>query len=443
MNVTVENLAPCRKLLRVEVDAQAVDSAFEQLTKEFQKEVRLAGFRPGKAPRDLVVKTYARQIEEETRRKLISETYRKALTDHKLEVVGAPDIEEIQFGRGQPLQFAARIETAPEFELPAYKGLPVKRDPATVSEADVERAFNVLREQRITYKDVARPAEPGDIVVVNYSGTTDGKPLLEIAPTARGLTQQNGFWLQIKPGSFIPGFTEQLVGAVAGDKRTVTVDFPVEFVAPALSGRKGIYEVEILQVKERMLPELNDEFARAYGAENVEKLREGVRRDLANELNYKQKRDVRNQLVGGLLNRVNFELPESMVQQETRTVVFDIVRENQQRGVPKEKIEEQKDQIYSVANRSAKDRVKAAFLLGKIADKENLKVSEQEIMQRILFLAQQNNIRPEKFIKQLRERNGVAEIHEQILSAKVLDFLELNAQVHELPGGSNVETPEV
>ena len=402
------------------------------MTKEFQREARLPGFRPGKAPRELIAKTYAKQIEEETKRKLISDNYRKALEEKKIQVVGYPDIEEIQFGRGQGLHFAATIETAPEFELPDYKGLPVKRPLAAVTEADVERAFNVLREQRVTYTDVARPAQQGDIVVVNYSGTTEGKPLTDIAPTARGLTQQSNFWLEIKPGSFIPGFTEQLVGATACQKRTITVDFPAEFVAPALSGKKAIYEVEIVQVKERVLPELNEEFARAYGAETIDKLREGVHTDLENELKFKEKKEVRNQLVRGLLDRVNFELPESMVQHETRNVVYGIVRENQQRGVPKQKIEEQKDEIYNIANSSAKERVKASFLLNRIAEKEGIKVTEQEITQRILLIAQQNDIKPDKLVKQLQERDGVAEIHEQILTSKVLDFLELHAQVEEI-----------
>jgi len=420
--------------VRVEVDAQAVDSAFEQMTKEFQREARLPGFRPGKATRDLVLRTYAKGIEEETKRKLISDSYDKALKEQKIEVIGRPDIEEIQFGRGQALQFAATVETAPEFDLPEYKGLPIKHDATTVTEADVERAFNVLREQRVTYKDASRPAKEGDIVVANYRGTTDGKPLTDIAPTARGLTQQNNFWMQIKPGSFIPGFTEQLIGASAGEKRAVTVDFPADFVAPALSGKKGVYEVEVVQVKEHVLPEVNEELAKAYGAESIEKLRAGVREDLERELKFKQKREVRNQLLRGLLERVHFELPESIVAQETKTVVYDLVRENQQRGVPKEKIEEQKDEIYTFANRNAKERVKISFLLGKIADKENLKVTQQEIMQRILFIAQQNNIKPEKLVKQLQDRNGIAEIHEQILSSKVLDLLELNARlIEEVP----------
>ena len=165
VNVTVENLGPCKKLMRVEVDAPAVDAALEEITHDFQKQVRLPGFRPGKAPRHLVVKAYAPQIDDEAKRKLVSEGYRQAIADQQLRVVGQPDIEEIQFARGQPFQFAVTLETAPEFELPEYKGLPVKRPMSVVTEDDMERALNVLREQRATYLDVARPVQAGDFVV--------------------------------------------------------------------------------------------------------------------------------------------------------------------------------------------------------------------------------------------------------------------------------------
>jgi len=242
--------------------------------------------------------------------------------------------------------------------------------------------------------------------------------------------------------SFIPGFTEQLVGAKAGEKRTVNVDFPAEFAARELSGRKGVYEVEVVQVKEKTLPELDDAFAKSYGAEDMAKLRAGVRTDLQNELNYKIKRNVRDQLVRELLKRVNCELPESIVLSETRNVVYDIVRENQQRGVSKETIEQQKDQIFSVANNSAKDRIKAAFVLGRVAEQEGIKADQKEVTQRILMLAQQYQIKPEQMVKQLRDRNGFAEIEEQIISAKVLDFLELNAKVEEvLPTANALAQP--
>ena len=435
MNVTVENLAPCKKLLRVEVDAAAVDAEFEKTTREFMKIARLPGFRPGKAPRHLVIKAYTAQIDEEVKRQLISDSFRQTVSDQKLHLVGQPDIEEIQFGRSQALQFAATVETAPEFELPEYQGMPVRREVRIVTDEDIERALGVLREQRAVYTDVARPVQDGDFVVVNYTGTSEGKPITEIVPTARGLGEKKEFWLHVAKDSFIPGFTEQLVGAQAGEKRTVTVTFPADFVTPQLAGKPGAFEAEIVQVKEKTLPELNDELAKSYGAENVERLREGVRKDLENELKYKTKRTTRDQLMRELLNRVNFDLPESVVLNETRHVVYDLVRENQQRGISREAIDQQKDQIFSFATHSAKERVKAAFVLGRIADKEGLKADQKEVTQRILVLAEQYQIKPDQLIKQLQERNGLAEIEEQIVTSKVMDLLEQHARFEDvLPG---------
>ena len=433
MNVTVENLAPCKKLVRVEVEAQKVDEAFEKVTKDFQRQASLPGFRPGKAPRDMVVRKYGKDIEGEVKNTLLSDSYKKAVEEQKLDVLGQPDIEEIQFSRGQPFQFAATVETAPEFELPEYKGIPVKREAQTVTDEDIARALEALRQPRTTFNKVERPAQNGDIVVVNYTGTCDGKAITEIAPTAKGLTEQKNFWVEIGAKSFIPGFDDQLLGAAAGDKRTVNVDFPADFVTPQLAGKKGVYETEVVEVKEKVLPAIDDAFALQYGAENLEKLRAGVRRDLENELSYKLNRDVRNQLIRSLLNRVNFELPETSVAHETRNVVYDLVQENAKRGVSRETIEQQKDQIYNAAAQGAKERVKVSFLLQKIAEKEDIKVSQEEIARRINHLAGMYQIPADKFLKDLQKRNGLIEIYDQIMNEKVLELLQQNAKVEEVP----------
>lgn len=436
MNVTVENLAPCKKLVRVEVEAQKVDQAFDTITKEFQREAALPGFRPGKAPRDMVLRKYGKDIEEEAKRKLINDSYKDAIKEQKLDVLGYPDIEEIQFGRGQTLQFAATVETAPEFELPEYKGIPVKRETRTVTDEDMNRALDALRQPHTTFKTVERPAQNGDIAVVSYTGTCEGKPITDIAPTAKGLTEQKAFWLEMGSSAFIPGFTEQLQGAKAGDKRTVNVDFPADFVTPQLAGKKGVYQVEVTEVKEKTLPALDDAFAKNYGAESMDKLREGVRRDLENELTHSQTRVVRNQLIRSLMNRVTFELPETAVAQETRNVVYDIVQENAKRGVPRQNIEENKDQIFSAASQGAKDRVKVAFLLQKIAQKESINVSQEEITSRVYQLAGMYQIPVEKFVKDLQKRNGVVEIYEQLMNEKVIEFLQQNAKIESVPPGS-------
>jgi len=419
--------------MRIEVDAKAVDEVFDSVTKEYQKQAALPGFRPGKAPRDMVVKKYSAEITDEAKRKLIGDNYRKAVDEKKLNVIGYPDIEEIAFGRGQNMQFAATVETAPEFELPDYKGLPAKREEKSVTDEDVERALKMLAEQHTKFETVARELRMGDIAVVNYNGTCDGKPITDTAPTARGLTEKKNFWLDIEPHAFIEGFAQQMAGAKAGNKRTVSVDFPADFVTKELQGKKGVFEVEILEVKEKILPPVDEELAKKYGAENLEKLRAGVRRDLENELKHSQSNAVRSQIVRALLDRVQFELPETPVANTTRNVVYDIVRENSRRGIARDVIEKQKDEIYTAAAANAKEQVKLAFMVQKIVEKEKISVSQEDVLRRAQTLAATYQIPLDKFIKDLQKRNGVQELYDQVAHEKVMEFLENNAKIETVP----------
>ena len=431
VNVSIENLAPCKKLVRVELDVTAVDTAFDAVTKDYQKQAALPGFRPGKAPRDMVIKKYDAEIKDEAKRKLIGDAYRKAIDEQKIQVVGYPDIEEVQFGRGQSLQFTATIETAPDFQLPEYKGLPATLETKSVTDADVEKALNLLCGQHASYNTVARPLANGDIAVVNYTGTCDGKVITELAPTAKGLTEQKNFWVDIGASTFIAGFADQLIGAKAGDKRTVNVDFPADFVTKELQGKKGVYEVELVEVKEKALPALDDELAKKFGAENLEALKVGVRADLENELKYSRTKAVRGQLVRELLGKVNFDLPESAVANETRNLVYDLVRQNTQRGVNRDIIEQQKDEIYAAAAVNAKERVKLAFLVSRIAEQEKLQASQEDVLKRAQQIAMMNQMPFDQFIKDLQKRNGVNELYEQVLHEKVLELIEKNATITE------------
>ena len=431
VNVSIENLAPCKKLVRVELDATAVDAAFDAITKDFQKQANLPGFRPGKAPRAMVEKKYEAEINEEAKRKLIGDAYRKAIDEQKLSIVGQPDIEEVQFGRGQALQFTATVETAPEFQLPEYKGLPATVEAKSVTEADVAKALDLLRGQQASFNTEARALASGDVAVVNYTGTCEGKPITELAPTAKGLTEQKNFWIETTEGSFIPGFAAQLLGAKAGDKRTVNVDFPADFVTPQLQGKKGVYEVEVVEVKEKVLPELNDEFAKKYGAENLEKLTIGVRTDLENELKHSRAKSVRGQTIKALMDKVTFDLPETAVANETRNVVYDLVRQNTQRGLSRELIETQKDEIYSIAATNAKERVKLAFLVGKIAAQEKIQATQEDVIKRAQQLAMMYQMPFDQFVKDLQKRDGVNELYQQVMHEKVLELIEKNAAVTE------------
>jgi len=194
-----------------------------------------------------------------------------------------------------------------------------------------------------------------------------------------------------------------------------------------------LFEVEILEVKEKILPAINDDLAKKYGAESLEKLRAGVRHDLENELKLSQTRAIRGQIVKTLLDRVQFDLPETPVANVTRNTVYDLVRENSQRGISREQIEKQKDEIYTAAAASAKDRVKFAFLVQRIAEQEKIQVTQEDVLREAQIIAATYQIPLEKFIKDLQKRNGVNELYEQATREKVLKYLEENAKVETVP----------
>lgn len=431
MNVSVENLGPCKKLLRVEVPVERVNAVFAEAASAYTKQAHIQGFRPGKAPQHMILKQYGAGIEQEARKRLFEEAYQAAVTQEKLRVVVTLDTEEQQFGRSLPMQFTVTLEVAPEFEVPNYRGLNATRESKIAGDVDVDRAMNILREQQVKYNDVHRPLQEGDIAVVNYQGTCGGRPLTDLAPTARGLTEKQNFWVLMNKDAFIPGFTDVLVGSSAGDKRTATLTLPEDFVSKELAGQVVDYAIEVVGVKEKELPAVTDDFAKQFGADTVEALRQGIRVDLQKELDFRSKQATREQLLQTLLKDLNIELPESIVASEAGNVANGIANENLNRGVPREVLESKKDEILSSAKVSAAGRVKAAFVLNRIAELEKISFTRDELAARLMFLAQQNNTEPEKFIKWAKENNRLQEIQRELLTSKVLDFIETAASITE------------
>jgi len=430
MSVTIENAGPCRKKLRIEVSAERVGGVRTEILNEFRKMASVPGFRPGKAPEPMVEKRYAAEIDDELRKRIIPESYREALTEQKLRAVGYPQIGEVQYQPGKPLVYQAMVDTAPEFEVPEYKGIAVKKKPAPVKDEDIAKTVEAIRDQQADFATVdGRGVRTGDFVILNYSGVSDGKPIAQLAPEAAALGENKDFWLLVSSDSFVPGFCDQLIGAQAGEKRQVLVDFPADFPQKPLAGKKATYFVDVTGIREKKLPEVNDELAKKAGVESLEKLNAEIRKGLEAEADGRSRTEMRNQVIEHLLKQVEFELPESLIAQETRGIVYDMVRENTMRGVPKEQLEKQKDEIFGFAAQSAKERLKTSFVLDAIADAEKIGVEENEVKQRIAELAQRYRTTPEKLRAQLDENDGLGEIEEQIRVGKTLDFLLANAKI--------------
>lgn len=432
MEVTITDLSPCKKQLRIEIDAETVNAKFDAVAKDFRRHAHLPGFRPGKAPLANVMRSYGDKIGEEAKRTLMSDSYAKALKENELRPVIMPEVEELQFGHGKPFQYLATLEVTPAFEMPEYIGIEVEKERRSVNDADIAKALDTLREQRVSYADMDRPAVEEDFIVVNFTGTIDDKPITDLIKVARGLTEQKNFWLHKTQNPLIPGTVEALIGSSKGDKKTVTVTIPDDFVYEEIVGKEAKYEIEVVQVKEKSLPELDDKFAKGFGAESMDKLREGVENDLKNELEYSKKKSIRNQCVDKLLGAVNCDLPETIVNEATRAAVHNIVQQNHQRGVGKEIIEENKDKIYANAKTDAEVRVKANYILSKIAEKEGIKVTDQELSRQVAAMAAQQKIKPQKLAQQLKDNGTIYQVQEEIMNAKVIDLLEEKAKVTEI-----------
>jgi trigger factor len=424
MTITLEDIAPCKKRMKIEVPANRVQEAYDRVASDFQREVRIPGFRPGHAPRNVVLKRYAKDIESETQRKLVPEAYREAVEEKKLRVVSSPEIEDVKYQPGMSLSFSTMVEVVPDFPLPEYKGLTLKKQETEVTDADVDKALESLSNQRATFEDApVRPLEMEDFAVINYTGTLDGTPIVELVQEVKHLGHNPQFWLWMRPDGFLPKFAEQLVGLNKGEKRTIDIDFPADFPQEAVAGRKAQYEVELTDIKTKKAPAIDDAFAQELAQMDLAALKVRIRENLAQEKEAQAGRASRTEIMQKLIAAVDFDLPPTAVEEETHAAVYDIVAENQSRGIAANVLEEKKDEIFANASRSAKELVKFKFVANRIAEQEKIEVTREQLAQQVGQLAQREGIPIEKMADKIQKNNAFGTLTQQILRQLVLDFV--------------------
>ena len=424
MTITLEDVAPCKKRLKIEVPANRVQQAYDKVADDFQKEARIPGFRPGHAPRTVILKRFQKDIESETQRTLVPEVYQEAITEKKLRVVSSPEIEDLQYKPGLSLSFSTMVEVVPEFKLPEYKGLVLKKQETEVKDEEIDQALENLANQRATFDDAPdRALAMDDFAVISYEGKIDGKPMLEIVPEVKHLALNPNFWLWMRADGFLPKFAEQLVGLNKGEKRTIEIEFPADFPQAAVTGKKAQYDVELKEIKIKKAPPVDEAFAQELAKMDLPTLKTRVREKLEEEKKNQANRANRTELVQKLIGAVDFELPPTSVEEETHAAVYDIVAENQARGVEANVLEEKKDEIFSNASRSAKELVKFKFIANRIAEQEKIEVSNEQMAQHLDLLARRENTTLEKLVEKVRKNNAFGSVRQQILRQAVLDFL--------------------
>ena len=435
MNIQIQDVSPTRKSLVVSFDAKEVGIEYQAVIGEVSKQARLPGFRPGKAPAALVLKQYGKNIAEDFKQKVVGKAYRDALKESKLNVIQVTGVEEGTVAPDQAATITITVDIQPSFELPDLAGIPVTVVSGAVADTEVDAAVEALRGERADFKVAERASAKGDYVKLSYEGTVAGQAILEIAPEKQIYGKVPQTWEEVEGENdgLIPGLGKQLGGVSVGEKKTIEIVFPAEFAAaPALAGKTASYAVEILEIRERVLPELNEEFFKANQVDDLAGLQSKVRNNLVARKDHENRTGKRRQVVDALLAKIVFPAPESLIEQETQSVLRRFMEENMRRGVPQEQFEKDKTQLIAGARAAAENRVRTQMILARIAEQEKLQVDASDIDAFLYRESSQSGVRPEKLVKDLtNDRDRLRAVQQSIVFDKALDLVVSKATVSE------------
>ena len=429
MKVTVENAGPCRKQIKVEFSAEEIQQEYDESLAVFAKHGKIKGFRPGKAPAEMIRRTYDKQILEGLHEHLLAKGFSQAVREHKLEAVAEYDLQKSALKAGEPFSFSLAVDVEPEFELPAYKGLEVDAKHVVVADDAVTQALDRYLENMGKYEDLAeaRPVKEGDMVAVDYTATVDGKPMAEISEKAKGLAAGTDFWvIANEEYSFLPAFGPQLVGLNVGDAKDVSVTFDAQSPIEELRGRTATFAATVKKIRARAKPALNEELFKQLGVKDEADLRATFKNMLQGEADRQELSRRRNLLIESLMKNAVLDVPESEEHEESHRIVYEMVEENTRRGVPEQEIRDNIAKISESAKTAAKDRLKLRYLLKRIAREEKIEVAEAEVA---ALLAQYAARSGAKSVKEWMQRAKLKEaevrkgLRADLLTSKTIDAL--------------------
>ena len=433
MNVQIADINETRKTLTVTLDKGEVDGEYQALLGQYTKQVSLPGFRPGKAPAAMVAKRFGKELKDEFKSKVIGKAYRDGLEQSKLEVLSLIDVEEGAIEPGLSAAIKLTVDVRPEFKLPEYVGLETEVQAAAPGDAEINKAIEELRAERADFKVADRAAAKGDYVRFGYTGTVDGQAMAEIVGDKAIYASAPQTWEEVDGANegLLPGMSTQIAGLKAGDKKSVTITFPAEFGAvPALAGKAVSYAIEVQEVRERVLPEMDEAFFKANRADNLEGLTNQIRANLTLRKEQENRAAQRRQVTDALVAKADFPVPDSLIASERDGVLRQFIEENMRRGVPQEQFEQNKKELYDSASKAAVARVKVQLILARVAEAEKIKVEEKDFSNWLMREAMRSGQRPDKLAKDLgKDREQVRAVQQQIMFDKALDFIVSKATV--------------
>lgn len=430
MNTKIENISDTRKKITVAFSAEEVAKISEEVLENFVKNAKLSGFRPGKAPKNMVAKLYAKSIADETERALTTKAVESMNSAKDIDLYAVVDIKKNDKDGATELEFTADVY--PDAKLPESLATEVELDSEEVSEAEIDNTVEYRRSQRAKYDEVERPIQKGDFVRLSYKGTYDGKALSEIIPDMPIFCDQKSTWEEAgnveAPG--VQGIVQGILGMNKGEKKTLSHEFPAEFPAKDLAGKKAEYEVEIFEIRQKNLPELDEEFLKSFEADSVESFRNKIKEGIASEKKSGNEILKRQLAVEQLMGKTQLSVPESLVEEEKNSILEDMMVRLMSSGASRDDIEKHKDELFENAGKEAEGRAKMRVFLHLVAKANDLKVTNEDMSRMLWQESVRTRTKPDELIKQLRKdpqrRNRMTS---DALLQKAINFIAEKAEV--------------
>jgi trigger factor len=412
LKVTVTEEKAWRRILEIEVAKEKVDGEFDAVFEKYRAHSKIPGFRKGKAPIDLVNLRFKDVMEKEVVESLVPKAYEDAVKETNLSPISFPVVKDLQFQKGMPLKFKAEIDVKPEIEVKDYKGIELVKKTKQITEEDVNRSLNYLREDVAELHPVEREAKFYDHLIVDMVKHEEGKD--------DKLENQQ---LVLDPHNMMKEFQDALIGAKTGDEKEIEVNYKPDFHNKKLAGKNVKYSIKTKQIKEKVLPETNDDFAKMVGGyKDLAELKAKIKEDLAKRAVQDSEKNLRNELISQVIKLNFFEVPETLLNFYLDSLIEDLKKKYKK--VDDAKIREEYKEIGA-------GQIRWDYLFHQIAEKEKVEVNKEEIEQWAKKFAKDYKMEKKKADQLLGTPQNIKRIRENILEDKVVSFLLKNATIKE------------
>jgi trigger factor len=421
----------CTREVTIDVPADEVSKQFRKVTKRYQKQARIPGFRAGKVPDSLIRTRFAEQIRQDVVEEILPSHFRAAIDQQNLKPVSQPQVTDIQLADGQPLHFKAIFEILPDFSIEGYQNITVPKPETALTDAEFDNELSRVLDSRSTMEPVLedRAIAQGDFVEIDFHGEAaqpeDEEPETPETTPATDPIEGNGVLVEVGGANTLPAFNEALVGAKPGQELKFEVSYPADFNEKRLAGKTIAYQIEVKATKHKVLPELNDEFAKELGEfETIDAFKSTLREQAGTEKRRQLENLAKDALVSALVQRFQFVVPESLVQQQVDARLDRGLRALASQGMSPEDMRKLDFDRLRVAQRdSALAEVKGSILLDRIADAEHTEVTEQELEEQLRFISVQSREPLETLRTRLTQDDSLNRIREQLRREKTRSSL--------------------